>query len=293
VSTQTLTAEPFLSGLYFGECPRWHDGRLWYSDFFDHTVFSISAGGDRRVEVDLGEGEPAGLGWLPDGRLLINSRLDRAILRREPDGTLVRHGELTPWATWHANDMVVADNGQAYAGNFGFDLDGLYDGSVKSSEIRSTSLIRVDPDGTSAEAADDLAFPNGAVITDDGGTLIIAESMGGQLSAFDRLGDGTLTNRRVWASLEGVAPDGICLCADGTVWVANAGGSECVRVAEGGEIVERVVTSQGCFACMLGGDDRLTLYLVTAASSDAAKARAARNGALEQVRTSVPGAGRP
>jgi sugar lactone lactonase YvrE len=293
VSAQTLTAEPFLSGLYFGECPRWHDGRLWYSDFFDHTVFSISAEGDRRVEVDLGEGEPAGLGWLPDGRLLINSRLDRVILRREPDGTLVRHGDLTPWATWHANDMVVADNGQAYAGNFGFDLDGLYDGSVKSSEIRSTSLIRVDPDGTSSEAADDLAFPNGTVITDDGGTLIIAESMGGQLSAFDRLSDGTLTNRRVWASLEGVAPDGICLCADGTVWVANAGGSECVRVAEGGEIVERVITSQGCFACMLGGDDRLTLYLVTAASSDAAKARAARNGALEQVRTSVPGAGRP
>jgi sugar lactone lactonase YvrE len=293
VSAQTLTAEPFLSGLYFGECPRWHDGRLWYSDFFDHTVFSISAEGDRRVEVDLGAGEPAGLGWLPDGRLLINSRLDRAILRREPDGTLVRHGELTPWATWHANDMVVADNGQAYAGNFGFDLDGLYDGTVKSSEIRSTSLIRVDPDGTSAEAADDLAFPNGTVITDDGSTLIIAESMGGQLSAFDRQRDGTLTNRRVWASLEGVAPDGICLCADGTVWVANAGGSECVRVAEGGEIVERVVTSQGCFACMLGGEDRLTLYLVTAASSDAAKARAARNGALEQVRTSVPGAGRP
>jgi sugar lactone lactonase YvrE len=293
VSAQTLTAEPFLSGLYFGECPRWHDGRLWYSDFFDHTVFSISAEGDRRVEVDLGEGEPAGLGWLPDGRLLINSRLDRVILRREPDGSLVRHGDLTPWATWHANDMVVADNGQAYAGNFGFDLDGLYDGSVKSSEIRSTSLIRVDPDGTSSEAADDLAFPNGTVITDDGGTLIIAESMGGQLSAFDRLSDGTLTNRRVWASLEGVAPDGICLCADGTVWVANAGGSECVRVAEGGEIVERVITSQGCFACMLGGDDRLTLYLVTAASSDAAKARAARNGALEQVRTSVPGAGRP
>ena len=293
MSDQTLTAEPFLSGLYFGECPRWHDGRLWYSDFFDHTVFSISAEGERRTEVNLGEGEPAGLGWLPDGRLLINSRLDRAVLRQEPDGTLVRHGELTPWATWHANDMVVADNGQAYAGNFGFDLDGLYDGSVQASEIRSASLVRVDPDGTSVEAATDLAFPNGTVITDDGGTLIIAESMGGQLSAFDRLGDGTLTNRRVWASLEGVAPDGICLCADGTVWVANAGGSECVRVAEGGEIVERVVTSQGCFACMLGGDDRQTLYLVTAAASDAAKARAERNGALEQVRTSVPGAGLP
>jgi sugar lactone lactonase YvrE len=292
VSALTLTAEPFLSGLYFGECPRWRDGRLWYSDFFDHAVFSVSPGGERRTEVEL-DGEPAGLGWLPDGRLLINSRLDRAIFRREADGTLVRHGDLTPWATWHANDMVVASNGQAYAGNFGFDLDGLYDGTVQASEISSTSLVRVDPDGTSVEAAGDLAFPNGTVITDDGGTLIIAESLGGQLSAFDRQSDGTLTGRRVWAAPEGVAPDGICLCADGTVWVANALGSECVRVAEGGEIVERVVTSQGCFACMLGDADRQTLYLVTAASSDAAKARAERNGSLERVRTSVPGAGLP
>jgi len=292
VSAQTLTAEPFVSGLYFGECPRWHDGRLWYSDFFDHAVFSVSPAGERRTEVTF-DGEPAGLGWLPDGRLLINSRLDRAVLRREPDGTLVHHGDLTPWATWHANDLVVADNGQAYAGNFGFNLDGLYDGTVEGSEICSTSLVRVDPDGTSVEAAADLAFPNGTVITDDGASLIIAESMGGQLSAFDRQPDGTLTNRRVWASLPDVAPDGICLCADGTVWVANALGSECLRVAEGGDIVERVATSQGCFACMLGGDDRQTLYLVTALSSDAAKARAERNGALEQVRTSVPGAGRP
>jgi sugar lactone lactonase YvrE len=292
VSAQTLTAEPFVSGLYFGECPRWHDGRLWYSDFFDHAVFSVSPEGDRRTEVSV-EGEPAGLGWLPDGRLLINSRLDRAVLRQEPDGTLVRHGDLTPWATWHANDMVVAANGQAYAGNFGFDLDGLYDGTVQGTDICSTSLVRVDPDGTSVEAASELAFPNGTVITDDGGTLIIAESMGNQLSAFDRRSDGTLTGRRVWAALPGVAPDGICLCADGTVWVANALGSECVRVAEGGDIVERVTTSQGCFACMLGDDDRKTLYLVTAASSDAAKARASRHGALEKVRTTVPGAGLP
>ena len=288
----SLTAEPFLSGLYFGECPRWRDGRLWYSDFFDHAVFSVSPEGERRVEVDF-DGEPAGLGWLPDGRLLINSRLDRAIMRREPDGTLVRHGDLTPWATWHANDMVVAADGQAYAGNFGFDLDGLYDGTVEPSAIAPTSLVRVDPDGTSYEAAADIAFPNGTVITDDGRTLIIAESMGQRLSAFDRQSDGVLTNRREWAALPGIAPDGICLCADGTVWVANAFGAECVRVAEGGEIVERVITSQGCFACMLGDEDRQTLYLVTAASSDAAKARAERNGALEKVRTSVPGAGLP
>ncbi|HEX4126367.1 MAG TPA: SMP-30/gluconolactonase/LRE family protein [Acidimicrobiales bacterium] len=292
MTNETLAAQPFVSGLFFGECPRWHDGRLWYSDFFDRTVFSVSSDGERRVEVDF-DGEPAGLGWLPDGRLLINSRLDRTIVRREPDGTLVEHGDLRPWATWHANDLVVAANGQAYSGNFGFDLDGLSDGLVEASVIASTSLIRVDPDGTSHEAADDLQFPNGAVITEDGGTLIIAESFGGRLSAFDRDTDGALTNRRVWATLKGVAPDGICLCADGSVWVANALAAECVRVTEGGEILERVTTSRNCYACMLGDDDRRTLYLVTAVDSNASVARASRNGAIEKVRTTVPGAGLP
>jgi sugar lactone lactonase YvrE len=292
VATTTQQAEPFLSGLYFGECPRWHDGRLWYSDFFDHAIFSVSPGGDRRTEVDF-EGEPAGLGWLPDGHLLINSRLDRAIVRQEPNGTLVHHGDLSPWATWHANDMVVASNGQAYCGNFGFDLDGLYEGTATASDITTTSLIRVDPDGTSCEAAGDIAFPNGTVITEDGRTLIIAESMGAKLTAFDRLDDGTLANRREWAALPGIAPDGICLCADNTVWVSNALGANCVRVAEGGAILEEVVTSRGCFACMLGDEDRQTLYLITAESSHAAKARAERNGAIEKARTSVPGAGLP
>ena len=292
MTSETLTAEPFVSGLFFGECPRWHEGRLWYSDFFDHAVFSVSSDGERQVEVDF-DGEPAGLGWLPDGRLLINSRLDRKILRREPDGTLVEHGDLRPWATWHANDMVVASNGQAYSGNFGFDLDGLHDGTVDASAISTASLIRVDPDGTSHEAADDLRFPNGTVITEDGATLIIGESLGGRISAFDRAADGTLSNRREWASLKLVAPDGMCLCADGSVWVANALGKECLRVAEGGEVLERVTTSLNCFACMLGDDDRRTLYLVTAGDSNASVARAARNGALEKVRTTVPGAGLP
>ncbi len=292
MTNETLTAEPFLGGLFFGECPRWHDGRLWYSDFFDHAVCSVAPDGERRVEVAF-DGEPAGLGWLPDGRLLVNSRLDRAIMRREDDGTFVRHGDLTPWATWHANDMVVASNGQAYAGNFGFDLDGLYDGSVEASAIAPTSLVRVDPDGTSSEAAADLAFPNGTVISEDGATLVIAESMGGRLTAFDRTADGTLANRREWAAPPGLAPDGICLCADGSIWVSNALAAECVRVAEGGEVLERVVTSQNCYACMLGDDDRRTLYLITAPDSHAAKARAARNGAIEKVRTSVPGAGLP
>jgi sugar lactone lactonase YvrE len=292
MSVHAAKAEPFVSGLHFGECPRWHDGRLWYSDFFDHGVFSVSTEGERRTEVEF-EGEPAGLGWLPDGRLLINSRLDRVILRREVDGALVPHGSLKPWAAGNANDLVVAANGQAYSGNFGFDLDGLYDGTVDRSAIATTSLVRVDPDGTSHEAATDLGFPNGTVITDDGATLIIAESFAGQLSAFDRAPDGSLSERRVWAPLEGVAPDGICLCADGSVWVANAVSPECVRVAEGGEVLERVTTSQICYACMLGGDDRTTLYLVTAPTSYAAVASVQRDGALERARTSVPGAGLP
>jgi len=222
VTPDTLTAEPFLSGLFFGECPRWHEGRLWYSDFFDHAVFSVSPDGERRVEVPF-EGEPAGLGWLPDGRMLIASR----------------------------------------------------------------------PDGTTHQAAADIAFPNGTVITEDGKTLVIAESLGGRLTAFDRERDGSLTNRREWASLPGVAPDGICLCEDNTIWVSNALGKECLRVAEGGEVLERVATSMNCFACMLGDDDRRTLYMITAVESHGAKARSERNGAIERVRTTVRGAGLP
>ena len=212
MTSETLTAEPFLSGLFFGECPRWHEGRLWYSDFFDHAVFSVSPEGERRTEVAF-DGEPAGLGWLPDGRLLINSRLDRRIVRREPDGSLVPHGDLTPWATWHANDMVVASNGQAYAGNFGFDLDGIYDGTVDASVVGPASLVRVDPDGSSCEAAADIAFPNGTVITEDGRTLIIAESVGGQA---DRLRPRPKTAR--WATAgsgprSGASPPTASACA--------------------------------------------------------------------------------
>jgi sugar lactone lactonase YvrE len=151
----------------------------------------------------------------------------------------------------------------------------------------------VDPDGSNCEAATGLFFPNGTVITEDGATLIVAESLGSRLSAFDREADGTLTNRREWASLPRIAPDGICLCADGSVWVANALGRECVRVAEGGEILEHVTTTLKCYACMLGDEDRRTLYMTTAGDSNAGRAQLERNGAIEKVRTTVPGAGLP
>lgn len=285
------TATPVIGGLYFGECPRWHDGRLWYSDFFDGAVSSIDEAGGHRTEVSV-PFEPAGLGWLPDGRVLIVNRVERSVWRREHDGTLVEHGTLRPWATWHGNDMVVDAQGRAYCGNFGFDLDALYD-KTPGITVGPTSVIRVDPDGSSHEAATDVEFPNGTVITPDGRTLIIAESMGGRLSAFDVDDDGTLTNRRVWAPLTGIAPDGICLDADGCVWVANAMGAECVLVAEGGEVRERVTTTQPCFACMLGGEDRRTLYMVTAPNSAASQRRGDRAGNIEQARVEVPGAGFP
>jgi sugar lactone lactonase YvrE len=295
MSVPTSKGQVLIDGLYFGECPRWHEGRMWFSDFYDHGIFSVTEDGDRRQEVEY-PGEPAGLGWLPDGRLLINSRLDRVVMRREHDGTLVKHGDLQPWATGHANDMVVASNGQAYAGNFGFVLEQEYDGTVNRANIGPTSLVRVDPDGTSHEACDNMAFPNGTVITEDGSLLIVAESMGGCLTAFDRAADGTLSNRRQWADLpEGIAPDGICLCADDTIWVANALGAEFVRVTEGGDVVERVETASGLgsFACMLGGEDRKTLFMVTAATSDQEAAQVKRTGCIEIARTTVPGTGKP
>jgi sugar lactone lactonase YvrE len=285
-------AEPFIDGLYFGECPRWHDGRLWFSDFYDAAVFSADEQGQRRKELDV-PSEPAGLGWLPDGRLLVVSRHDRTVLRVEADGSVVEHGVLKPWATFHANDMVVSQEGRAYVGNFGFDLDKVFAGAPDAPKIAPTSLIRVDPDGTSSEAASEIAFPNGTVIFPDGATLVVAESFGMKLTAFSIAADGALTDRRVWAELAGIAPDGICLDEEGCIWVANALGTECVRVAEGGAIVDRVVTEQNCFACMLGGADRRTLFLVTAPSSDAAAAQRSREGRIVQARVDVPGAGLP
>jgi sugar lactone lactonase YvrE len=290
-------ARPFVEGLSFGECPRWHEGRLWYSDFYQCTVFSAGPEGDVRVELEV-SGEPAGLGWLPDGRLLVVERRPRRVLRREPDGTLVEHGDLNPAATFHANDMVVDRNGHAFVGNFGFDLDRFIEEQGPVALIEppgppTTPLVRVDPDGSAHLAAGDLSFPNGTVITPDGKTLIIAETLAARLTAFDLGPDGALTGRREWAALSLCAPDGICLDAEGRVWVANAIGPECLLVAEGGEVVDRVNTSQTCFACMLGGEDGRTLYLVTAPTSTEAAVSSARSGRIEQATVEVGHAGLP
>lgn len=285
-------------GLTFAEGPRWRDGRLWFSDFFDHAVKSVSAAGDVRVEVQLDGDRPSGLGWLPDGRLLLVSMERRLLLRREPDGSLVVHGDLSGIATFHCNDMVVDALGRAYVGNFGFDLDGMNaraaSGDLEGAKamFRDAAIARVDPDGTVAVAAEGLQFPNGTVVTPDGRTLIVAESRGRCLRAFDVAPDGTLSGGRVWAEIDG-APDGICLDAEGLVWVADARGRRVVRVAEGRGIVEQLVTDDGCFACMLGGDDGRTLFALLAPTSEPTAAAAARAGRIVATTVRVPHAGLP
>jgi sugar lactone lactonase YvrE len=292
-----LRAKPFVEGLHFGECPRWRHGRLWYTDFYDGTVQSVGDRGDVRVEVEV-PGEPAGIGWMPDGRLLVVARKPRIVLRLEPDGRLVDHGDLKPIASFYGNDMVVDAAGRAYVGNFGFDLDGFVEQHGPAALVEppgppTTALIRIDPDGSSQVAAEDLNFPNGTVITPDGSTLIVAETLSGRLTAFDVETDGTLTGRRVWAALSWCAPDGICLDAEGRVWVANPLGSECLLVAEGGDVLCRVETDQSSFACMLGGKDRRTLFVMTAPTSTEKIVSVERAGRIERTRVDVPGAGLP
>ncbi len=281
------------SGIYFGEGPRWHNGRLWFSDFHAHAVKSVGEAGDVRTEVELDD-QPSGLGWLPDGRLLLVAMRERAVRRLDPGG-LVLHADLSHLTAHLCNDMVVARDGTAWVGNFGFDLDAEL--RTRGGEVLTdhpvTNLVRVDPDGAVHLAARDMHFPNGTVITPDGGTLIVAETLAGCLTAFTLQADKSLTARRVWAALPGIAPDGICLDANGEVWVANALGAEVVRVKEGGAIVERVTTSQPCYACMLGGSDGKTLFALTAAGSDAAQTSAAATGKIETLRVATARAGWP
>jgi sugar lactone lactonase YvrE len=296
VTTYTTTVRH--TGLAFGEGPRWHDGRLWYSDFFRHGVFSLGDDGER-LEVAV-HGQPSGLGWRADGMLLVVSMTDQVILAVGADGVPHAHADVSEHCGYWANDMVVAADGTAYVANFGFDID-LWleqladpppEGEPRCSP-RTTALIVVDPDGSILQVAGDLKFPNGMVLTEDGRTLIVAETTGGQLSAFDVATDGKVSNHRVFAALQGVAPDGICLDREGQVWVANAMAPQCLRVAEGGEVTATVTTEKNCYACMLGGEDRTTLYLMTAPTSTPKVASVARDGQVESVEVAVPGAGRP
>lgn len=284
----------------FLECPRWHEGRIWFVDFYTHVVLSAAAdGSDRRHELEVPQ-QPSGLGWLPDGRLLVVSMRDRTILRQEPDGTLAVHADLSGHVTGHLNDMVVDDRGRAWVGEFGFDLIG-------GAPLTSARLLRVEPDGSVHVAAEDLLFPNGSVITDDR-TLLVCETFGNRITAFDIAEDGSLGERRVWAefgtpaplgALDAalaalvVAPDGCCLDAEGALWVADAIGGRVLRVLEGGTIDTELSTGSGAFACMLGGDEGRTLFVCSAPDFHEQARRNAREGVLLSAPVRVGRAGRP
>jgi sugar lactone lactonase YvrE len=288
-----------LTDMNYLECPRWHDGRIWVADFYRHEVLSATEDGqDLRVEAEVPQ-QPSGLGWLPDGRLLVVSMRDRKLLRREPSGELVVHADLAGHVTGHPNDMVVDALGRAYVGNFGFDL-------MAGEDIAPGVLLRVDPDGSVTPVADDMWFANGSVITDDG-VLMVDETFGNRVSAFDIGPDGSLSNRRDWAAFGElpprgiaealgsivVAPDGCALDAEGAMWIADGLNGRAIRVVEGGEIVDEVSPGTGVFACGLGGADGRTLFICAAPDFDERARAAAREAQLLSTRVDVPHAGLP
>jgi sugar lactone lactonase YvrE len=282
-------------GIYFGEGPRWHEGRLWFSDFYAHAVKSVSLSGDLRTEFQIDD-QPSGLGWMPDGSLLVVSMKKRQVLRRLRDGTIGVHADLSGIATFHCNDMVVDSTGRAYVGNFGFDLDAALEARGADSVIAdhpAAKLACISPDGTPSVAATDMHFPNGPVITPDGKTLILGETLAGCLTAFDIGTDGALSNRRLWAQTWPRVPDGIALNAQGAIWVASPLSPECVLFAQGGEVLDVIDTGQNCYACMLGGDDGRTLFTLTAQTSIGHQAAASPQGKIVIATVDVPHAGRP
>jgi sugar lactone lactonase YvrE len=273
-----------LDGLCFGEGPRWHDGQLYFSDIHAHWVMTVDAAGTPTRVAEVANA-PSGLGWLPDGRLLVVSMDDSRLLRLEVT-TLIEHADLAPLGRGVCNDMVVDARGYAYVGGMGF-------GFARGEEYRPGAIIMITPTGEARVVAEDLLFPNGSVVTSDGATLIVAETRAARLTAFDLLPDGGLEHRRVWAAVDGTTPDGMCLDAEGAVWVASPMSGEVLRVHEGGRVSDRLRPSRRPYACTLGGPDGRTLFVFTAESHSPTKVRALRSGRLETTRVDVPAGGSP
>jgi sugar lactone lactonase YvrE len=291
-----------LTGGAFFESPRWHDGRWWVSDFYREAVYSVSVGGLEECVFEV-ENQPSGLGWLPDGSLLVVSMKDQRVLRRDPSGEVTVHADLSGFTDSSLNDMVVDEHGRAWVGCFGFDLMAFADPQL-------APLMRVDADGAASVVAEELMFPNGSVITPDGTTLIVGETAGCRYTAFTIASDGSLTDRRVWAQLAptptlgpleemlpqiAVGPDGCTLDAEAHIWAADEAGGRCIRVAPGGAIVDEVRTPEGLgsFACALGGEDGRTLLVCAAPDFLEATRRQAREAVLLTTIVEVPHAGRP
>jgi sugar lactone lactonase YvrE len=281
----TSDVRTLMSGIALGESPRWHDGRVWFSDWGTGQVLAVDTDGRGEVMARV-PALPFCFDFLPDGRLLVVSGREGLLLRQEPDGTLETHADLTELAPPPWNDIVVDARGNAYVNCTGFDFPG--------GEFAPGLLALVTPDGAVRQVAGGVAFPNGVALTPDGRTLVLAESYAKKLTAYDVLADGTLSPGRVWAPLGDGVPDGICLDAEGAVWYADVPNRRCVRVREGGEVLDTVAVDRGCFACMLGGPDGRTLFIVAADwRGPQGMTGGEPTGLLLTARAPAPHAGRP
>jgi sugar lactone lactonase YvrE len=281
--TQVTEPTTVLSELTLGESPRWHEGRLWVCEWIPGRVLSVPEPGRSEVELEVGT-MPVTIDWLPDGRLLAVAGGTGQLLRREHDGTVSVHADLSALLPHPWNEVVVDTQGRAYVNSIGFDMMG-------GAEPTAGIVALVTADGAVQQVADDVWFPNGMALTGDGSTLLVAESHANRLTAFTVQSDGGLGERRVWADLGDGAPDGICLDAEGAAWYADVPNRRCVRVREGGEVLDLIETEQGCFSCALGGPDGRTLFMVTAAwGGPAAVADGGPSGKVVAGRVAVPAA---
>lgn len=275
-----------MTGLAFGESPRWHDGRLWLCNWGTGEIIVVDADGNGEIVLTVPAVLPYSTDWLPDGRLLVVSGREGLLLRQEADGTLSTHADLRELSKNPWNEIVVDGRGNIYVNGGG-------PAPAAGQHFGPGTIVLISEDGAVRQVADNIAFANGMAVTPDNKTLIVAESHANRLTAFDIADDGSLSNRRVWADLDGF-PDGICLDAEGAAWYADVPNKRCVRVLEGGQVLQTITVDRGCFACMLGGADRKTLFIVAAEwrgfehmISDA------RTGQVLSTEVPVPGVGWP
>ncbi|GIH10780.1 gluconolaconase [Rhizocola hellebori] len=277
-----------LTGLGMGESPRWHDGRLWFSDMVTQQVGTVDLAGNGEVVTTVQAG-PMGLGWLPDGTMLVVSSRDGRLLRCAPDGSLSTQADMSSLSPYPFSDLVMDGRGNAYITNIGFDFAEGFGGDG----LPGTAVM-VTAQGQSRQVADGMGFPNGLVVTPDNSTLILAESYTNRLTAFDIAEDGSLANRRVWAQLGEGVPDGLTLDAENAVWYADVPNQRCVRVQEGGAVLQTIDVDRGCFACVLGGPDNTTLFIVAAQwLGPESMSGKEKTGQVLAIEVDVPGVGSP
>lgn len=270
-----------MDGIILGESPRWHDNKLWFADWIAEKLYTLDDTGHHEVAAEIAS-LPFSIDWLPDGRLLVvNARTNRLEVQA-PDGSSGTFADLSTLSEYGCNEIVVAPGGNIYVNNINFDFP--------EGEFRPGFIALVTPDGQARRVAEGLAFPNGMAITPDGKTLICAESFNGNLTAYDITRDGSLANARLWARLDGQGADGICMDAEGCVWASS--GPHCVRIREGGEILDEVVVDRMCFAVMLGGADGRTLYIVANEWTGSVNVETP-TGRIYSARVDVPHAGYP